>query len=116
MDSWEKALIMKSWQHGISINRLKTYEHLFAAFNQSMISPFTQVNKNNIADAINKNHFYDKHLGSKKGWLGTGTGFFTYISKTSTTIYMANSKRVPIAYRKKGDRVIDKLAYREPIE
>jgi len=105
---------MKSWQHGIGIEKLKNYEHLFDAYNQSIISPFLQVSRNNIADAINKNRFCDKQLGSREGWLGTGASFFTHISKTSNTIYMANSKRVPIAYYKKGDRIIDKLAYREP--
>ena len=116
LDSWEKTLTMKSWQHGISINRLKNYEHLFDAFNQSLISPFLQVSKNNIADAINQDSFYKKQLGNRQGWVGSGASFFTNISKSSTTIYMANNQRVPIAYRKRGDRVITKMGFREPID
>ena len=105
---------MKSWQHGISISRLKNYEHLYDAYNRSMISPFLCVNKNNIADFINKDSFYKQELGSRKGWIGTGSCFCTNISKSSGTIYMANNGRVPIAYRKMGDRVVTKMGYREP--
>jgi hypothetical protein len=107
---------MKFWQHGIRISRLKNYGHLYDAYNLSMISPFLQVTKNNIADFINKNIFYKKQLGIREGWIGTGSSFVTNISKSSTTIYMANSRRVAIAYRKKGDRVITKMGYREPAD
>jgi hypothetical protein len=107
--------MMKKWQHGISLSRLKNYEKFYTAHNKSVSDPFHQVKKHIIASQMHKGTFFRKRLGTKEDWDGTGASLFTNISKSSASICMANKQRVPFAYVKRGDRVIKNLGYREPI-
>ena len=49
---------MKTWPNGIDWDVVKDYENIFAPSNSYSASPFSQIKKNNIAEAINKHVFF----------------------------------------------------------
>jgi len=49
---------MKPWQKGFDMLLLKEYERLYEAYNSYSDSPFSQIKKNNIADALEKGTFH----------------------------------------------------------
>ena len=63
---------MKPWQHGFSLDFLKGLEKIYAQYNARAASPFTQIKKNNIAEAIHNKTFFQRNFGSYDvAWIKT---------------------------------------------
>jgi hypothetical protein len=74
---------MKEWQHGIDLDVLLAIESLYEKYNSYSDSPFKQIKKNNIAEAL--------HNGDLKVLYKNGipiSSYFSHRSKVSTPIYM----------------------------
>lgn len=89
---------MKSWQNGYDLDFLKSLAAHFKDYNSYTLSPFVQVKKNNIADALSKNTFVE--LGD--AWMDVS------VSKTQSNITMHGN--TVIAKKLKGDVTISKMA------
>jgi hypothetical protein len=67
--------IQKPWQKNIPIDTLKSYEKIYEAYNSYSDSPFSQIKKNTIADALDKGifHYEGPMMGGSKrvAWIQT---------------------------------------------
>jgi hypothetical protein len=77
---------MKPWQKGFDMSLLKEYERLYEAYNSYSDSPFSQIKKNTIADALDKGTFHYEGpmmVGAKRvAWIRT-----VCKKKTDITLY-----------------------------
>lgn len=89
---------MKPWQKGYDLEHLKSLAAHFKHYNSYTLSPFVQVKKNNIADALSKGTFVD--LGD--AWIDVS------VSKTQSNITMHGD--TVIGKKFKGDVTISKMA------
>lgn len=89
---------MKPWQKGYELEHLKSLAANFKHYNSYTLSPFVQVKKNNIADALSKGTFVD--LGD--AWMDVS------VSKTQSNITMHGE--TVIAKKLRGDVTISKMA------
>ena len=105
---------MKPWQKGFELDYLKSLESKYDNYNSYTLSPFVQVNKNNIADMLGEGTFKI---------VSEDTMFNVSISKTSSAITMhgntviANKKIDDITFSKMtGDIVLLKQEIKKYIE
>ena len=94
---------MKDWQHGIELDELKRLEVIWSDYNSNIKSPFLTMKKNKIAEAIHKEHYNDTEDYAVQSRL----------LKVGSKINMYSAYAVPIASPNKGDRMIDRIAYRD---
>jgi hypothetical protein len=96
---------MKPWQKGIDIDLLKEYERIYEAYNSYSDSPFSQIKKNNIAEALDKKTFHIEGpmmVGSKRvAWIQT-------VAKKKTDISLYDG--VVIGTKLPGDVVTTGIA------
>ena len=94
---------MKDWQHGIELDELKRLEEIWLDYNSNIKSPFLEMKKNKIAEAIHKEHYNDTEDYAVQSRL----------LKVGSKINMYSAYKVPIASPNKGDRIVDRIAYRD---
>jgi hypothetical protein len=96
----------KPWQHGYSKDYLQEITDEFAPFNRFSCSPFSEMNKRVVAEALYTDTLQSFYSTSTDG----GTAHIEVVpTKTSTSINMY--KGVEIARKLKGDLVIKKICY-----
>ena len=94
---------MKDWQHGIELEELKKLEEIWSDYNSNIKSPFLEMKKNKIAEAIHRENYNDTEDYAVQ----------SRILKAGSKINMYSAYAVPIASPNKGDRMIDRIAYRD---
>ena len=90
---------MKDWQHGIEMDILLQQEEKYHERNEETLSPFYQMKKNRIAEAIHRKEYYS----------GPGWAFQMKISKVKSDLSMFTKKRKnPVTFGRKypGDMTI----------
>lgn len=88
---------MKPWQNGYDIEYLKELASNFSGYNRYALSPFAQVKKNTIAEALKKGTF----IALGDAWMDVA------VSKTTSNITMHGD--TIIAKKLKGDVTISKM-------
>lgn len=99
---------MKDWQHGIPLSILKEEEKFWSYHNSFSASPFSQIKKNNIAEALHERKMR-KVVRDNKDRLA----YIETTVKVASNIYMYGD--VKIGTKLPGDHVITGIAY-EPAE
>tara|TARA_R100001594_G_scaffold117141_1_gene152332 strand:+ start:5578 stop:6750 length:1173 start_codon:yes stop_codon:yes gene_type:complete len=94
---------MKPWQHGIELDELKRLEGIWSDYNSNIKSPFLEMKKNKIAEAIHNNHYDDTEDYAVQ----------SRVLKVGSRINMYSAYTVPIASPNKGDRIVDRVAYKD---
>ena len=85
----------KPWQKGYDLTYLKDLQSKFQEWNNHSLSPFSQIKKNNIAEALSKGELIINENSMVK----------SKVSKAGSTIYYVPG--VAIAEKAKGDRTIE---------
>src|SRR5947209_1921748 len=93
---------VKPWQHGYDIHYLKNLEARFAEFNEYSCSPFSEMNKPKLADALHHNRLkiFDWGVVSE-ATVSTATDIKIFLD-----VVMA--RKIP------GDKVIDAFVCEVP--
>lgn len=93
---------MKPWQHGISIDYLSELEARFEYYNAFSCSPFSEMTKPKLADALHHSrlHVFDWGI-VENDFVTTSTGIKAYLDVT-------------IARKEAGDRVIEAFCCSDP--
>ena len=94
---------MKPWQHGIELDELKRLEGIWVDYNTNIKSPFLEMKKNKIAEAMHRGHYDDTEDYAVQ----------SRTLKVGSKINMYSAYSVPIASPNKGDRIVDRIAYRD---
>lgn len=92
----------KPWQRGYDLGYLQELEDRFANYNSYSCSPFSEMNKPSLADALNDKRLHVTEWG---------------IVEHSTVTTAGNMKAyldVTLARKEIGDKVIDSFAYENP--
>ena len=95
---------MKDWQKGIELDKLLTLEKTWEGYNKRCLSPFLEMKKNKIANAIDLNQYQ----------FGYEWAIQSRISKAKSKINMYSAYKIPVATVEKGDRVVDRVACNQP--
>ena len=95
---------MKDWQKGIELDELLKLEKTWEGYNERCLSPFLEMKKNKIANAINLGEYQSGHEWAIQ----------SRVLKAKSKINMYSAYKIPIATIEKGDRVVDRIAYNQP--
>ena len=97
---------MKEWQHGYELDYLLRVEALFSQYNAAIRSPFQQMKKNRVAEALSKGQLrFDEENKCAVQFR---------VAKSASAIRRYSAYRQPVtAHVKQGDLVIDRIAYDE---
>lgn len=87
----------KPWQHGYTLNYLKSLETAYEPYNKFTYSPFTKYKKNDIAQDLHEGNL---HLTSTTSWV-------EHVAKVKSPITCYHD--VEIAWKQPGDVVITKV-------
>lgn len=100
---------MKDWQKGYELDLLLHFESFFAQYNEAIRSPFQQMKKNRVAEALSK--------GQLRIDEENRCAMQVRIAKAASSIRRYSAYRQPITARiATGDLVIDRIAYDEDSE
>ena len=95
---------MKDWQKGIELEKLLTLEKTWEGYNERCLSPFLEMKKNKIANAIYLDQYQFGHQWAIQ----------SRVQKAKSKINMYTAYKIPIATVEKGDRVVDRMACNDP--
>lgn len=98
---------MKPWQKGYPLEDLLEIENFYSRYNQYSLSPFSEVKKHRIADALSK----DTHKVFKDENRQVYARMDLKLVKSRSPINMYRD--VIIGYKEKGDKVITNLAWKD---
>ena len=97
---------MKDWQKGIELDELLKLEKTWEGYNERCLSPFLEMKKNKIANAIDLDEYQFGHEWAIQ----------SRVLKAKSKINMYSAYKIPIATVEKGDRVIDRVSCNQPDE
>ena len=95
---------MKDWQKGIELDELLKLEKTWKQYNERCLSPFLEMKKNKIANAIDQGQYEFGHEWAIQ----------SRVQKAKSKINMYSAYKIPIATVEKGDRVVDRIACNQP--
>ena len=95
---------MKDWQKGIELDKLLSLEKTWEGYNKRCLSPFLEMKKNKIANAIYLDQYQFGHQWAIQ----------SRVQKAKSKINMYTAYKIPIATVEKGDRVVDRMACNDP--
>ena len=92
---------MKTWQRGIELETLLDMEKIWSTYNSQTASPFLEMKKNSIANAIDQN-LYD---------YTDNYAINTKVLKSKSKIKMYSGYDISLSSVEVGERIIYKIAY-----